>query len=288
VIRVANQVKVGRKAVNQKSYLELSTPTKIVHIVQQYALCRAFFCSLSTSDPINAVTLGLFLFFISYLIAITMPPKAARGRQPRGGGRGRGRGKVAPEPEPSNPAIKSEDSESQLTAEQLSSESAVPSVPLAATEQNQSNDESTVPSPNSSPATVPTETPAPTPVRAPPPRTESSSSIAPPASQGRDRGGLNAGVGQRGKPATESKFKPRAIRRDAGERERIKKEEMEKQASLEKEAEAEAARIARGLTRGRGRGGRGRGDRLDRSQTNRNVNSASGLFGIAPEEMGKS
>jgi DNA-directed RNA polymerase III subunit RPC4 len=120
-------------------------------------------------------------------------------------------------------------------------------------------------------------------------RAESSSSTAAPASaaRGRGRGGLSVALGQRGKPVTESKFKPRAIRRDAGERERIKKEEMDKQAALEKQAEAEAARIARGLASGRGRGGRGRGDRMDRVQTSRNINSASGLFGVAPEEMGK-
>ncbi|KAF4617085.1 hypothetical protein G7Y89_g15063 [Cudoniella acicularis] len=202
-----------------------------------------------------------------------MPPKAARGR-----GRGRGRGKAPAEP-PVVPPPTQEASQSQPTIEE-------PSPPVAApritTPHDDLYDDAPDPSPNSSPATVPTETPAPTPNRPSILRPDSSN-----ASESSSRGGRGGpgGVGRgRGRPAGESKFKPRAIRRDQSERDRLAEEDMKRKSEALRQEEADAERKEKAANRGRGfRGGRGRGDVMGRRGGR--GNSASGLFGVAPEAM---
>lgn len=93
-------------------------------------------------------------------------------------------------------------------------------------------------SPNSTPANVPTETPAPTPVRSHPP----ASLAGPPegAMAGRGRG--------RGTTAS-SRFKPKNVRRDQGEREQMAEAErrrlQEVNDRLEKERQAEVRKKSR-------------------------------------------
>lgn len=126
-------------------------------------------------------------------------------------------------------------------------------------------------SPNSSPADIPTETPAPTPVRAPPQR-----AVAGPA--------LKPGA----KPAAApSKFKPKAIRRGAAERDELARLDTEKKERLRKEAEAAKARAERGTFGGRGRGdrGRGRGDTMGRRFVAGRSNE-QGMFSVLPAALG--
>jgi len=179
-----------------------------------------------------------------------MPP--ARGR-----GRGRGRGKSTPSD--SHPVSGPSDA-------------AFPDI-AASTPEHMHID----PSPNSSPATIPTETPAPTPARVTTQRPdEPSSSVAPAAARTK--------IGAKETGPAPSKFKPRAVRRTAEEREKMGREEMERKERLAKAAARDEERAARGRGRG-GFAGRGRGDAMGRRDTNQK-STASGIFGIAPEEMG--
>ncbi|KAG9236566.1 putative 3-hydroxybenzoate 6-hydroxylase 1 [Amylocarpus encephaloides] len=214
-----------------------------------------------------------------------MPPKGSRGRAGRGRGRGRGAAKVAETTpaEPSATAPTNEDSSQSTLADTAAEPSATASEPAPATTtpQNDPHGDSRTPSPNSSPATVPTETPAPTPVRVPP---STASNAAPAASTSpRGRGGVGL-LGEREKVAGPSRFKPKAVRRDGAERERLAREEDGRNAALQREAQEEEARNARGLMRGRGRGGRGRGDVMGRKIIN---TMGGGTFSIAPEEMAR-
>ncbi|PMD41307.1 hypothetical protein L207DRAFT_565224 [Hyaloscypha variabilis F] len=207
-----------------------------------------------------------------------MPPKGARGA---GRGRGRGRGKAsAPppgeQPPPSQPSTHdSMDIDSQSTVAPSSPLEAP--VPKITTPQSDFLNDAD-PSPNSSPATVWTETPAPTPIRPsalrpePPP-------ILPPT-----RGGV-ASRGARVK-ATESRFKPKNIRRDARELEDLRKKEQARLAAIAAEEAGRAAWKAR-AGMGRGWGMRGRGDAMGRGAGRGRSGTASGVFGVMPEAIQK-
>ena len=90
-------------------------------------------------------------------------------------------------------------------------------------------------SPNTSPATMPTETPAPTPIRAPPTFENDPSSRSPHGAAPKMRG--------RGNAAT-SRFRPRNIRRDQSERDKLAEQERARIAEIQKVEEARAKKAA--------------------------------------------
>jgi DNA-directed RNA polymerase III subunit RPC4 len=207
-----------------------------------------------------------------------MPPKGSRGGAR---GRGRGRGKAAAsaavEPAADVPMTGTDDEPaSQSTLEASLPSAAEAPAPKITTPQNHL--ENDFASPNSSPATVPTETPAPTPARAPLQRTESTGSGSiPPAARG-GRGGARG----RGKNAAESRFKPKNVRRDAGELQELAQKEQARLAGIAQDRVREEARASRG----RGRPPRGRGDVMGRG-AGMGRGAATGVFSVAPEAMGK-
>jgi DNA-directed RNA polymerase III subunit RPC4 len=210
-----------------------------------------------------------------------MPPKGSRGG---GRGRGRGRGKATASSTAEPAAEPAADVPMTGTDDRPESKSALAASPPPASElsnakittpQNLLEDDS-APSPNSSPATVPTETPAPTPVRVPLQRTESTGSASVPPTRG--------GRGGRGKGAAESRFKPKNIRRDAGELQELAQKEQARLAGIAQDRAREEAK----LVRGRGRPPRGRGDVMGRgAAVGRATATASGVFSVAPEALGK-
>ncbi|KAE9373632.1 hypothetical protein N431DRAFT_544581 [Stipitochalara longipes BDJ] len=207
-----------------------------------------------------------------------MPPKAARGAAR---GRGRGRGKASAPPPVEQPSTSQPSTHDNMEIDSQST--MAPSSPFEApvpkitTPQNDFLNDAD-PSPNSSPATVWTETPAPTPIRPsalrpePPP-------ILPPT-----RGGI-ASRGSRVK-ATESRFKPKNIRRDAKELEDLRKKEQARLAAIASEEAGREALKSRGAM-GRGWGMRGRGDAMGRGAGRGKAGTASGIFGVMPEALQK-
>lgn len=91
--------------------------------------------------------------------------------------------------------------------------------------------------------------------------------------RGRGRPSLARGTA---KPVTESRFKPKNVRRDAGELEQLARKEQMRLAGIAANNAREQAR----WLRGRGRPARGRGDVMGRGAGSR---SASGVFGVMPE-----
>ncbi|KAH8805704.1 RNA polymerase III RPC4-domain-containing protein [Xylogone sp. PMI_703] len=174
-----------------------------------------------------------------------MPPKAARGMATR---RGRGRGGKV----------------NETTHEESSSASNQPEI-VPKIEDNDAVD-----SPHDSPAFTPDGSPAQTPGRPPVERLDSLTGRAGAAGRG---AASNAG-------APRSRFKPRAIRRDVAERQKLEDEEKARLAGIEEKNAAIAARAARSM---RGRGGRGRGDAMGRGFERGGVApGASGPFAVAP------
>jgi DNA-directed RNA polymerase III subunit RPC4 len=148
-----------------------------------------------------------------------------------------------------------------------------PAAPKITTPHNELLDDAD-PSPNSSPATVPTETPAPTPIRPSALRPEASDAM----STTRGRGGA---MGGRVK-ATESRFKPKNIRRDKTELKQLAEREQARLAGIAAAAAREEARALRG----RGRVMRGRGDAMGKGAgLGRSAGTASGIFGVVPEAL---
>jgi DNA-directed RNA polymerase III subunit RPC4 len=206
-----------------------------------------------------------------------MPPKAARGA---GRGRGRGQGKAPAPPAAEQPSTSQLNTQNDIDSQSKMAASPPPEplAPRITTPQNELL-EYADPSPNSSPATVWTETPAPTPIRPPSTlRTGSSSSVL-----SATRGGI-ASRGSRVK-TTESRFKPKNIRRDARELEELrKKERIRLDAIAAEETSREAWKARAGM--GRGWGMRGRGDAMGRGAgRGRSAATASGIFGVVPEGL---
>jgi DNA-directed RNA polymerase III subunit RPC4 len=173
--------------------------------------------------------------------------------------RGRGRGASSLGAAPSRPESGTEDTPSTIAQANADTGSQI--------------------SPNSSPADAPTETPASTPARVPVQRLDSLSTRGGPSARGARAG------------ATSSRFKPKAVRRGAEEREKAAREIEEKKRAKDKDAAREAREADRergGRSRGRGMGmrGRGRGDAMGRGGLNR-ASVASGPFGMAPAGPGK-
>lgn len=94
---------------------------------------------------------------------------------------------------------------------------------------------------------------------------------------GRGRGGARGGAA---KPSAPSRFKPKNVRRDAGELEEIARKEHDRLAAIA----AENAREASRQMRGRGRPSRGRGDAMGRGRGLRKT-TATGFLGVAPESL---
>jgi DNA-directed RNA polymerase III subunit RPC4 len=91
-----------------------------------------------------------------------------------------------------------------------------------------------------------------------------------------------------------SKFKPRIVRRDQTERNKLEREEQARLAARNKgvlSAERAAAKVRGGGVLGRGRGGRGRGDAMGRGELGfrrgGGLATASGPFGVAPVGSGE-
>jgi DNA-directed RNA polymerase III subunit RPC4 len=86
---------------------------------------------------------------------------------------------------------------------------------------------------------------------------------------------------------TESRFKPKNIRRDARELEDMRKKEKARLDALAAEEARREASKARGA--GRGWGMRGRGDAMGRGAGRgagrRRGGAASGIFGVVPEAL---
>jgi len=134
-------------------------------------------------------------------------------------------------------------------------------------------------SPNTSPASMPTETPAATPVRAPPTLDSDSASQS-------ARGGALVPKG-RGNAAT-SRFRPRNVRRDQSERDKLAEQERARIAEIQKVADAKAKKAAAERARKQqfDRGShhkRGHGDMMGRSHRDREPERllASGPFSAA-------
>ena len=197
-----------------------------------------------------------------------MPPGRKPGRG-RGGAAGRGRGKAAPPAEGEQPFAQ--------VAPQANMQEAADTEETLADPEPMDVD----PSPNSSPVTIPTETPAPTPARPSGSRPILPTSRA--SSSVRSNTAPNTTSGQT-PSAAPPKFKPKAIRRKQDEREALGRLEEERQKQAKRDAQREIDFANRG--RGRGRGARGRGDAMGRRETPRTT--ATGVFGITPEEMGMS
>lgn len=87
---------------------------------------------------------------------------------------------------------------------------------------------------------------------------------------------------------TESRFKPKNIRRDARELEDMQKKEKARLGALAAEEARREASKARGAM-GRGWGMRGRGDAMGRGAGRgagrRRGGAASGIFGVVPEAL---
>lgn len=196
-----------------------------------------------------------------------MPPKAERGSasrgRPRGAGRGRGRGRGV--------AI-----EAVETPEQPRTQSPALVMPMIQPDatiipKTEPNDDAF--DLNATPAVMPTETPAPTPTNLP---TRTESAIT------RGRG---ASMRARGEATGKAWFKPKNIRRDQADRERLEQEERDRKAAYQAEAEKEARRAQRG----RGNFGRGRGDAMGQNRgagRGAPTSSATGFLGVAPAAMG--
>ncbi|TAQ88636.1 hypothetical protein B7494_g3053 [Chlorociboria aeruginascens] len=180
-----------------------------------------------------------------------MPPRArggtgrARGQRGRVGGRGRGGAATSAADTAAN-----EESSSQFTAPLEVQPNSQSNPPANTTPQHQTDERNdSQPDPNFSPATVPTETPAPTPakptIERPGPISESA------AGESAPRSGTRGG----------SKFKPRIVRRDASEREKLELAERERQNAISKQSQRAAGRARVWVGRGRGdaMGRRGRG-----------------------------
>ncbi|KAL3423421.1 RNA polymerase III RPC4 [Phlyctema vagabunda] len=202
-----------------------------------------------------------------------MPPKGARGRGSSRGGRGRG-GKASA-------AYATSESGEQLS-QTATGDVAGNTVDSKKSAQDQiMNDASTQHSPNSSPVDIPTETPAPTPIR-PDVQRESSA-------RGRqDAARESSSIGGRGDSTVaaaasgKSKFKPKIIRRDLSEREKLKHAAENKERRDREFAERGLARAAR---RG-ARGGRGRGDAMGRGTLpGRGAGTPLGPFSEAPNDF---
>jgi len=204
-----------------------------------------------------------------------MPPKAARGAAR---GRGRRRGKALAPPAEEQASIPQPSMQDDLASQFTIAPSSPiePPLPKVTTPHNKFLEDADL-SPNSSPANVPTETPAPTPIRPPALRPESSGSM----SSARGRGGARGGRVK----TTESRFKPKNVRRDKTELKQLAEKEQARLAGIAAEAAREEARALRG----RGRLMRGRGDAMGRGAgLGRPAGAASGIFGVVPEALRKS
>ncbi|KAK6611339.1 RNA polymerase III RPC4 [Botrytis cinerea] len=217
-----------------------------------------------------------------------MPPKAERGAtsrgRPRGRGRGRGRGIAIEE-------IETPELRGALDEPSQPSQSPAPIAPVAPMASMTQPTATIIPKtepnddafdPNASPAMPPAETSAGNPSQTPainstrlPSRTESV--IA------RGRGG--ASTRARGESTTgRARFKPKNIRRDQADRDRLEQEERDRIAANQAQAEKEARRSQRG----RGHTGRGRGDAMGQNRgagRGAPISSATGIFSVAPAAM---
>ncbi|KAJ8069434.1 hypothetical protein OCU04_003088 [Sclerotinia nivalis] len=210
-----------------------------------------------------------------------MPPKAERGAtsrgRPRGRGRGRGRG-IAIE------AIETPELRGVPEEPSQPSQSPAPIAPIAPmapmTQSTGTITPKVEPSddafdPNTSPAMIPAETPAQTPVTVP---------AKPPAESATIRGRGGATMRARGESTGRARFKPKNIRRDQADRERLEQEERDRKAANQAQAEKEARRSQRG----RGHTGRGRGDAMGQNRgagRGAPMSSATGIFSVAPAAM---
>ncbi|QSZ37068.1 hypothetical protein DSL72_009160 [Monilinia vaccinii-corymbosi] len=210
-----------------------------------------------------------------------MPPKAERGAtsrgRPRGTGRGRGRGRgIAIE------AIETPELVNVLEQPSQSSQSPAPVAPMTQstgtiTPKREPNDGAF--DPNTLPATVPAEASAQTSDQA------SATTSADPQTESavtRGRGGTS--MRARGEATGRARFKPKNIRRDQADRERLEQEERDRKAANQEKAEREARRAQRG----RGSAGRGRGDAMGQNRgagRGAPVSSATGIFSVAPAAM---
>lgn len=176
-----------------------------------------------------------------------MPPKGSRGGRASRGGRGRGRGA------------------SEITPV-AAVEDVVESLSVGASQDVPMQD-----TPTLSPASISTETLAPTPTTVPSQTpTQRPESIVPGRGRGRGRGAPIAGAAP---PA----FKPKAIRRDQSERQKVADEERKKVEERNKAAEIAEGRAA-GRGRGAFRGTRGRGDAMGKRNNFIPAGPALGLF----------
>lgn len=184
-----------------------------------------------------------------------MPPKGSRGGR---GGRGRGGAgntpsnppSIAPDVVDSQPAS---DNPNTTMTDGSSQDIVMQDTPVV-------TDTST---------SATSQPPAPAPTRAP--------AQALTRGRGRGRGASSAGRGA-APVAAPPAFKPKAVRRDQTERQRIADEERKRMEDREKAAE-------RGRGRGRGRGTRGRGDAMGRRLMS--TGTATGLFSQLPQALRK-
>ncbi|TGO45422.1 hypothetical protein BOTNAR_0671g00030 [Botryotinia narcissicola] len=217
-----------------------------------------------------------------------MPPKAERGAtsrgRPRGRGRGRGRGIAIEE-------IETPELRGVLDESSQPSQSPAPIAPVAPMAPMTQSTATIIPKiepsddafdPNTSPAITPAATPAGTPA----PTAATTSTRLPSRTESaiaRGRGG--ASTRARGEATTgRARFKPKNIRRDQADRDRLEQEERDRIAANQAQAEKEARRSQRG----RGHIGRGRGDAMGQNRgagRGAPISSATGIFSVAPAAM---
>lgn len=214
-----------------------------------------------------------------------MPPKAERGAtsrgKARGTGRGRGRGRgIAIE------AVETPELGLILDQPSQSNQSPAPVAPMVqstgvVTPKLEPNDDTF--DPNALHAAVPTEPPAEISAQTSA-TTPADASVKIESVTTRGRGGLS--MRARGEATGRARFKPKNIRRDQADRERLEQEERDRKAANQEKAEREARRAQRG----RGHTGRGRGDAMGQNRgagRGAPTSSATGIFSVAPAAMGK-